>query len=80
MGTDKVSPFIQLVTGIDNQTHDVVRWMGLLGSLFMIFYQGYSLIVNKVFNPQEFAIGYSSLLAGIGIGVRLKASSEPQIS
>ncbi len=68
-----------MLTGLDNQTHDIARWlaaasfvvaMGL--SVYVVVWKG------QAFDLQQYGIGLSALFAGLGVALKLKESTEPQ--
>ena len=68
----------QLLTGIDNETHDLVRWIGLGGSLTALGLQIYVVVVKgQAFDLQAFGIGLGALVASVGAALGLKAKTEP---
>lgn len=68
----------QLLTGKDNQTHDIVRWGGGLIILTGVFLEIYSVIkLGKQFDLTQFGTGWAAILGGIGVAVKVKESSEP---
>ena len=69
---------LQLVTGKDNKTHDVVRWGGLLGTLQALAFTAYDVIGHAAhFNLQEYGIGLGALLGAVGAALGLKKDTEP---
>ena len=68
----------QLLTGADNSTHDVGRWLWLAGFIAYIAFQGYAILKGQSWDPQEFAFGLGTILALGGVGVAVKASTEPK--
>jgi len=69
----------QLLTGRDNATHDILRWLGLLGFISYITLTFYSVIyLGVVFNYQEFSTGLAAMFGGLGAGLGLKSQTEPQ--
>jgi len=70
---------MHILTGIDGESFDVGRVLWVLGVLAFVGYAGYDLIVNKQpFNPQNYGIGLGGALAGGGLGIGMKAKTEPQ--
>ena len=65
-------------TGADGETHDVGRWLWMIGVLSYIAFSGYSLFKGQPWHPQEFGLGFGGVLAGGGAGIGLKAKTEPQ--
>jgi hypothetical protein len=69
----------QLVTGKDNQTHDVIRWAAVLGVLQALGLSAFDVVAhNAHFNLQEFGIGLGALLAAVGAALGMKKDTEPQ--
>lgn len=68
----------QILTGRDNQTHDLGRWLGALSGVAAVFFQGWAVIVQKApFDMQAFGVGVAALAAGIGAMLKLKEGTEP---
>lgn len=66
------------ITGIDGKTVDPARLYGLLAVLAFLGVSIYSVVFNNaVFDAQAYGIGFGTLLAGFGISVAVKHSSEP---
>ena len=70
--------FTNMVTGKDNITYDIVRWLGFLGAIVMLVLEIYTVLTTGLFDIINFGTGYTLLLSGIGVGVKLKESSEPE--
>jgi len=69
---------LHLLTGKDNKTQDIGRWLAALIGTSGIFFQGWSVIVHHAaFSMQEFGIGAGALAAGVGAMLKLKADTEP---
>lgn len=69
--------FLQLVTGKDGQTHDLVKWSAVLGTLQGLGLTAYDTIVNHVhFDIQSFGIGLGALLAAVGAALKFKDGTE----
>lgn len=69
----------QLLTGKDNQTHDIVRWIAALGSLQGLGLSIYDVVVHhNPFDIQQFGIGLGAMLAGVGAALGFKKDTEPQ--
>jgi uncharacterized MAPEG superfamily protein len=65
-------------TGKDNETIDVAR---VLWVLSMFVYLGLSIAdvcMTHDFEYQQFSIGVAAILAGGGIGVSIKKTTEPE--
>ena len=68
-----------LVTGPDNQTHDVVRWGALLGILQAVGMSAYDVIVHGAhFDVQQFGMGFGAVLAAAGAALGMKKDTEPK--
>lgn len=69
----------QLLTGQDNQTHDVLRWVGLSGSLAALGLQIYVVAwKGQPFDVQAFGIGLGALVAAVGAALGMKKDTEPK--
>jgi len=68
----------QILTGKDNQTHDVIRWLTVLAFLVGIILEIYHAVIGGDFNLEQYGIGMGSMLAASSIGIRIKASTEPE--
>ena len=69
----------QLLTGKDNQTHDIARWLVALVVLVALALQCYHTITTGEFNLQDYGIGTGTLLATSGLAIRIKSSTEPDV-
>jgi hypothetical protein len=68
----------QLVTGKDNQTHDIVRWAALLGVIQALGLTIYDVVGNNIhFDLQNFGIGMGALLGATGAALGMKKDTEP---
>lgn len=71
--------FKQLVTGIDGETHDVARWLGILAVLhFMLMSSWVVMVQHGEWKPSEYGIGIGALFAAIGAFIKLKENQEPK--
>jgi hypothetical protein len=66
-----------LFTGIDGKTHDISRWLWILGILAFISFAGFEVYKSGHFDLVNFGMAYSTLLAGGAFGVKVKESQEP---
>ena len=70
-----------LLTGADNRTHDIGRWMAALCTLVGLGLQVYAVgWKGQPFDFQAFGVGCGALAAGIGGMLKLKADTEPAAS
>lgn len=69
---------LNLVTGKDNQTHDLIRWLGLLGFIQALALQAYVVIWRgQPFDLQAFGVGLGALLVTVGAALGMKKDTEP---
>lgn len=69
---------IQILTGIDNTTFDIVRVLGFVAGVVMIGIAIYLTIVTGAFDFIAFGGAFTGLLVSIGGGVALKQNAEPK--
>lgn len=69
--------FKQLFTGKDNQTQDLVRWLGALAFVVGLGLQVYAVIAVKAFSLVEFGSGVGFMLGGLGVSIKVKETTEP---
>jgi hypothetical protein len=68
----------QILTGSDNQTHDIGSCFGVITGLSGLFFQGWAIMHNnQVFNMQDFGVGAGALAVGVGALLKLKENTEP---
>ena len=69
----------QILTGKDNQTHDLGRWLGAAGGSTGIALTVYDVVINHhEFDMLKFGLGMAALATGVGAMLKLKAETEPQ--
>jgi len=68
----------KLLSGVDNATPDIGRWLWLASFVAYIAFQAYAIIKGQPWDPQAFALGLGAVLALGGAGVAVKASTEPK--
>ena len=69
----------QLLTGVDNQTHDLGRWLAAVSSATGLGLQVYVVAwKGQPFDMAAFGLGCGALAAGVGAMLRLKADTEPR--
>ena len=78
MDKETNSPIKNMLTGIDNETHDLVRVMGALIILVFLGLAIYIVVTTKVFDMSTFCVSASGLLLGISGGIKLKETVEPK--
>ena len=66
-----------MFTGVDNETWDIGRILWAKMSFVYCLVSGYHAVVHGNFDPQNWAIGASAILAGGGGGLALKSKTEP---
>jgi uncharacterized membrane protein len=70
--------FRQLGTGIDNKTHDVIRWLAIITFVTALSLTIYIVVIkDSPFNIQDFCIALSSLFVAVGGALKLKETTEP---
>ena len=62
----------QLLTGADNTTHDLYRYLALLSIVVGLGLAIYSVVWQKPFDMLQFGSGVGALFAGIGVALGLK--------
>lgn len=68
-----------ILTGIDNKTHDIVRVVGAFVGAGGPFLAGWDVIVHHAhFDFQSYGIGGGALLAGVGAALGMKKDTEPK--
>jgi len=67
-----------MFTGVDNQTFDLGRLLWAKISIVYCAISGWHTYHTGTFDPQQWAIGASAILAGGGGSLALKAKTEPQ--
>lgn len=68
----------QLLTGKDNVTHDVVRWLAVLSIVVGLGLAIYVVVVKgQPFDLQSFGLGIGAVFLSVGGALKLKEGSEP---
>ena len=67
----------QMLTGKDNETHDIAKWIALVIALSAVIYEGYIVFTQHSFDAQSYALGMTTLLVGLGGALKLKETTEP---
>ena len=68
----------QLVTGKDNQTHDIARWSWVTTTLATIVGAGWNAMHNGAMNLMDFAQAIGIISGAHGASVMMKKDTEPQ--
>lgn len=67
-----------ILTGKDNSTHDMGRWMGVVSFLSGIGLEIYVIVIKgQPFDFTQFGVGIAAIAGGIGALIKLKESTEP---
>ena len=66
-----------ILTGKDNQTHDLIKHCSFLIILVCLGLEIFSVIAGVPFNITEYATGFGVLLTAIGASLKIKESTEP---
>jgi hypothetical protein len=67
-----------LLTGKDNETHDIGRWLCIIYSAVGIGLVLYTVIGRgEAFSLEQFGIGTAAIAGGFGAFLKLKESTEP---
>lgn len=67
-----------ILTGKDNKTHDIGRFIWLLGCLAFLVFEGFVVYYKKEFDMTGFGVGFGGLLMTGGGALLLKKSTEPE--
>lgn len=68
----------QLLTGKDNETHNMAKYLGLITFLLGLGLEIYSVVYNnEKFDLKDFGTGMGLLFAGYGAALKLGETSEP---
>ena len=68
----------QLLTGKDNQTHDIARWSWMLGFIAVICIAVYEIMQARQVSLLELAEALGVVSGASGASVMMKKDSEPQ--
>lgn len=69
----------QLLTGKDNQTHDLIRHLGLMGVLWFLAAESYLVITTGQLDMMAFGTVFPCLLLGIAGALKMKETTEPDV-
>jgi hypothetical protein len=70
--------FKQLLTGKDNQTHDIARWSWMLGFIAVICIAVYEVMQARQVSLLELAEALGVVSGASGASVMMKKDAEPQ--
>ena len=68
----------QLLTGKDNQTHDIARWSWMLGFIAVICIAVYEVMQARQVSLLELAEALGIVSGASGASVMMKKDSEPE--
>ena len=69
----------KVLSGIDGETPDFMRLLGIGGGLTAFFLQVYVVVwKSQPFDMQAFGIGCGVLFASVGAAIGMKAKTEPE--
>ena len=68
----------QLLTGSDNQTHDIARWSWMLGFIAVICIAVYEVMQSRQVSLLELAEALGVVSGASGASVMMKKDAEPQ--
>lgn len=68
----------EMMSGADNVTPDIARWLGSLAVVVFLGLSVYSVVWQKAeWKATDFGVGLGSVFAAIGVFIKLKENSEP---
>ena len=68
----------QLVTGKDNQTHDLGRWSWVISMAAVLAHDGWQVWHGVQADVQSLAIALAAVAAAHGMAIGLKGKTEPE--
>lgn len=71
--------FRLLLTGRDNKTYEIARFLLFVGFFSYVFFTAFDVIVAQHFDPVNYSMGLTGLLFGGAGGIAVKERTEPQI-
>ena len=69
--------FRYLLTGKDNQTYEISRFLLFIGFISFIVFAAYDIFLSHHFDPINYSTGLTGLLFGGAGGIAVKAKTEP---
>jgi hypothetical protein len=70
--------FKHAFTGVDNSTIDIGRILWAIGTLTFLGCSVYYLVAEHHWDCIAFGTGFGAVLAGGGLGLKLKENTEPK--
>jgi len=70
--------FKDVLTGVDNQTFDHGRLMGLLSFIFYFILSLFDLLTSHTWRAMDFAGGIATMAVAFGVNLKLKSDTEPK--
>jgi hypothetical protein len=67
-----------LLTGKDNQTHDIVRWSLLYSILVLTAGLVFNAVHTGLFDIEKFYLGSAAVVGAHGFGIMMKKGTEPE--
>ena len=67
-----------IVTGKDNETHDVARWSWIITTIATIIGAGWNAVHGGAMNLMDFAQAIGIISGAHGAAVMMKKDTEPQ--
>jgi hypothetical protein len=67
-----------LLTGKDNQTHDIVRWSLLYSILVLTAGLVFNAVHTGLFDIEKFYLGSAAVVGAHGFGLMMKKGTEPE--
>ena len=66
------------ITGQDNRSVDMGRLLWAFTITCLCVFEGVAVCLRGTFDPMTFSTGAATLLAGGGVGIAVKAHTEPK--
>jgi hypothetical protein len=66
-----------LLTGRDNQTHDMGRWSWLVCTLSVLGHDAYQLYKGVTVDVKDLGVALCAVAAAHGVAIGMKAKTEP---
>lgn len=67
-----------MITQADGESFCAFRILAILGALAFVLLSYYAITKGSAFSPQDWGIGYGSLVGGSAGGVWAKSKAEPE--